>query len=84
MGVDFELRLRVYDPNISQMASSLNRLNRPTSAIAERILLDIGWVGEAYEKYALTANGSSGQSARPSCITRKIHARKSLAAALGA
>jgi hypothetical protein len=66
------------------MASSLNRLNRPTSTIAERILLDIGWVEEAYEKYALTANGSSGQSARASSITRKIHAQRSLAAALAA
>jgi hypothetical protein len=49
-------------------------LNQPETAIdaaCERILLDAGRVDEAYEKYALTANGSSTGLATFRAIVRK-------------
>jgi hypothetical protein len=55
-------------------AEASRGLNQPEAAIdaaCERILLDAGRVDEAYEKYALTANGSSTGLATFRVIIRK-------------
>ena len=55
-------------------AEASRGLNQPDAAIdaaCEKILLDIGRVDEAYEKYALTANGSSTGLATFRAIVRK-------------
>jgi hypothetical protein len=55
-------------------AEASRGLNQPEAAIdatCERILLDAGRVDEAYEKYALTANGSSTGLATFRAIIRK-------------
>jgi hypothetical protein len=53
-------------------------LNQPDTAIdaaCEKILLDVGRAGEAYEKYALTANGSSTGLATFRAIVKKYPSR---------
>jgi hypothetical protein len=55
-------------------AEASRGLNQPDAAIdgaCEKILLDLGRVEEAYEKYALTANGSSTGLATFRAIVRK-------------
>ncbi len=59
-------------------AEASRGLNQPDPAIdaaCERILLDIGRVDEAYEKYALTANGSSTGLATFRAIVKKYPGR---------
>jgi hypothetical protein len=59
-------------------AEASRGLNQPDTAIdaaCEKILLDIGRVDEAYEKYALTANGSSTGLATFRAIVRKYPGR---------
>jgi hypothetical protein len=59
-------------------AEASRGLNQPDTAIdaaCERILLDIGRLGEAYEKYALTAKGSSTGLATFRAIVRKYPGR---------
>jgi len=43
----------------AEASRGLNQLDAAIDAACEKILLDLGRVDEAYEKYALTANGSS-------------------------
>jgi hypothetical protein len=55
-------------------AEASRGLNQPDAAIdaaCEKILLDVGRVDEAYEKYALTANGSSTGLATFRAIIKK-------------
>jgi len=55
-------------------AEASRGLNQPDAAIdaaCEKILLDLGRVDEAYERYALTANGSSTGLATFSAIAKK-------------
>jgi hypothetical protein len=59
-------------------AESSRGLNQPDLAIdaaCEKILLDVGRVDEAYEKYALTANGSSTGLATFRALVRKYPGR---------
>jgi hypothetical protein len=59
-------------------AEASRGLNQPDAAIdasCEKILLDLGRVDEAYEKYALTANGSSTGLATFRAITKKYPGR---------
>jgi hypothetical protein len=59
-------------------ADASRGLNQPDPAIdaaCEKILLDIGRADEAYEKYALTANGSSTGLATFRAIVRKYPGR---------
>ena len=59
-------------------AEASRGLNQPDVAIdeaCEKILLDLGRVDEAYEKYALTANGSSTGLATFRAITKKYTSR---------
>ena len=59
-------------------AEASRGLNQPDTAIdaaCEKILLDLGRVDEAYEKYALTANGSSTGLATFRAIVRKYPGR---------
>jgi hypothetical protein len=59
-------------------AEASRGLNQPDPAIdaaCEKILLDIGRADEAYEKYALTANGSSTGLATFRAIVRKYPGR---------
>jgi hypothetical protein len=59
-------------------AEASRGLNQPDAAIdanCERILLDTGRVDEAYDKYALTANGSSTGLATFRAIIRKYPGR---------
>jgi len=53
----------------------LNQPDTTIDATCERILLDLGRVDEAYEKYALTANGSSTALATFRAIVRKYPGR---------
>jgi hypothetical protein len=59
-------------------AEASRGLNQPEVAIdaaCEKILLDVGRVDEAYEKYALTANGSSTGLATFRALVRKYPGR---------
>jgi hypothetical protein len=59
-------------------AEASRGLNQPDAAIdaaCEKILLDLGRVDEAYERYALTANGSSTGLATFRAIARKYPGR---------
>jgi len=59
-------------------AEASRGLNQPDVAIdaaCEKILLDVGRVDEAYEKYALTANGSSTGLATFRALVRKYPGR---------
>ena len=59
-------------------AEASRGLNQPDAAIdaaCERVLLDIGRVDEAYEEYALTANGSSTGLATFRAIVKKYPGR---------
>jgi hypothetical protein len=59
-------------------AEASRGLNQPDPAIdaaCEKILLDVGRTNEAYEKYALTANGSSTGLATFRAIVRKYPGR---------
>jgi len=59
-------------------AEASRGLNQPDAAIdrvCEKILIDIGRVDEAYEKYALTANGSTTGLATFRTIARKYAGR---------
>lgn len=59
-------------------AKASRGLNQPDAAIdaaCEKILLDLGRVDEAYERYALTANGSSTGLATFRAIVRKYPGR---------
>jgi hypothetical protein len=53
----------------------LNQPDTTIDATCERILLDLGRMDEAYEKYALTANGSSTALATFRAIVRKYPGR---------
>jgi len=60
-------------------AEASRGLNQPSAAIdaaCEKILLDSGRVDEAYDKYALTANGSSTGLATFRTIVRKYPGRE--------
>jgi hypothetical protein len=59
-------------------AEASRGLNQPDAAIdaaCEKLLLDLGRVDEAYEKYALTANGSSTGLATFRVIVKKYASR---------
>ena len=55
----------------AETSRGLNQPEATIDAACEKILLDLGRVDEAYEKYALTANGSSTGLATFRAIVRK-------------
>jgi hypothetical protein len=59
----------------AEVSRGLNQPNSAIDAACEKILLDIGRADEAYEKYALTANGSSTGLATFRAIVRKYPGR---------
>jgi hypothetical protein len=59
----------------AEASRGLNQPDTDIDAACEKILLDIGRVEEAYEKYALTANGASTGLATFRAIVRKYPGR---------
>jgi len=59
----------------AEASRGLNQPDTAIDAVCEKILLDIGRVGEAYERYALTANGSSTGLATFRTIVKKYPGR---------
>jgi len=59
----------------AEASRGLNQPDPAVDAACEKILLDIGRADEAYEKYALTANGSSTGLATFRTIVRKYPGR---------
>jgi hypothetical protein len=59
----------------AEASRGLNQPDASIDAACEKILLDLGRVGEAYEKYALTANASSTGLATFRAIVRKYPAQ---------
>jgi hypothetical protein len=77
----FGMQALVYEGRTDEAlayAEASRGLNQPDAAIdmaCEKILLDLGRVDEAYERYALTANGSSTGLAMFRLIVRKYPGR---------
>lgn len=59
----------------AEASHGLNQPDTVIDAVCEKILLDIGRVDEAYERYALTANGSSTGVATFRTIVKKYPGR---------
>ena len=59
----------------AEASRSLNQPDMAIDAACEKILLDLGRVDEAYDKYALTANGSSTGLATFRAIVKKYPSR---------
>jgi hypothetical protein len=59
----------------AEASRGLNQPDAPIDVACEKILLDLGRVDEAYERYALTANGSSTGLATFRLIVRKYPGR---------
>ena len=59
----------------AEASRGLNQPDAPIDVACEKILLDLGRVDEAYERYALTANGSSTGLATFRALVRKYPGR---------